>query len=230
MTLMTDTPTLTADTGVGALVTEYPLAARALDRHGIDFCCGGGRPLGEVCSEKGLEVAAVLAEIQRDVAAEPAPQVRWDQEPLPALIEHILSYYHEPLKEELPRIEAMVRKVHRVHGEKDPERFQAILDTFLALADDLGQHMMKEEQILFPMILNDQGSMAGGPITVMESEHENAGEMLRRLRRLTNDYELPDEACNTWRALWFGLAELERSLHEHIHLENNILHRRALAG
>ncbi len=236
MTTMTDTPTLTADstltadTGVGALATKYPLATRVFDRHGIEFCCGGGRPLGDVCSEKGLEVDAVLAEIQREVAATPAPQVRWDQEPLSALIEHILSHYHEPLKEELPRLEAMARKVHQVHGSKDPERFQGILDTCLVLAEDLGQHMMKEEQILFPMILNDQGSMAGGPISVMEEEHEIAGEMLRRLRQLTNDYELPEGACNTWRALWVGLAELESALHEHIHLENNILHQRALAG
>ena len=230
MTRTDETQILTADIGVGALVTAYPAATRVLDRHGIDFCCGGGRPLGDVCSEKGLEVDAVLAEIERQVDAAPAPPVRWDQQPLPALIDHILSAYHEPLKEELPRLETMARKVHQVHGDKDPERLQGILDTVQALAEDLRQHMMKEEQILFPMIRSGQGPEADGPVTVMEAEHEAAGGMLRRLRRLTGDYQLPGGACNTWRALWHGLEELEGALHEHIHLENNILHQRALAG
>ncbi|MEE8526563.1 MAG: iron-sulfur cluster repair di-iron protein [Thermoanaerobaculia bacterium] len=221
--------TVTTNTPVGLIATEHPLATRVFARHGIDFCCGGGRPLDQVCSAKGLEIDAVLAEIQEEVAASPAPEIRWDREPVSALIDHILQHYHEPLKEELPRVEAMARKVHQVHGDKDPALGE-ILDVYLALKAELDQHMMKEEQILFPMILEGQGATADGPISVMESEHEAAGQMLARLHTLTGGYEVPDGACNTWRALWAGLADLESSLHEHIHLENNVLHPRALAS
>jgi regulator of cell morphogenesis and NO signaling len=111
-----------------------------------------------------------------------------------------------------------------------PEVLPELLSTFLALKAELQGHFPKEEQILFPMILRGEGTLASGPISVMESEHESAGAALKRLRELTNDYEVPAEACTTWRALWHGLAELEGSLHRHIHLENNILFPRAVAG
>jgi len=221
--------TITSETTVGAVATEYPLATRVFARHGIDFCCGGGRPLGDICAEKGIEVEQMLAEIESEITQADAPEVRWDEEPIPALIEHILGTYHAPHKEELPRLEAMARKVNQVHGAKDPQRLQALEDTVIALRADLEQHMMKEEQILFPMIASGRGGMAGGPISVMEMEHDEAGAMLRRLRELTEDYQVPDGACNTWRALWVGLEDLERALHEHIHLENNILFPLALS-
>ena len=221
--------TVSSETTVGAVAAEHPLATRVFARHGIDFCCGGGRPLQEVCAEKGVEVDTMIGEIQKEIAESPSTEVRWDEESLEDLIHHILKNYHEPLVDELPRIEQMARKVNQVHGDKDPERLQGILDSFLALKADLEQHFPKEEQILFPMILRGEGAMAEGPISVMEMEHETVGDMLRRLRELTWNYEAPEGACNTWRALWAALADLERSLHEHIHLENNILHKRVRA-
>lgn len=217
-------------TTVGSIATEHPLSTRVFARHGIDFCCGGGRPLADACAAKGLEVDVLIAELEQELAGAPETGVRWDTAPLPDVIQHILTTYHEPLKQEMPRIEAMARKVHLVHGDKDPARLEGILTTFLALQADLDEHMQKEEQILFPMIVSGGGAMAGGPISVMEQEHETAGALLRRLRQLTNDFVPPAIACNTWRALWAGLADLERALHEHIHLENNVLHPRALAG
>ena len=219
----------TATTPVGRIATEHPLATRVFARYNIDFCCGGGRPLKDACAAKKLDTSRVLAEIEDELAEAPGSEVRWDQEPIAALIEHILKRVHEPLKEELPRLEEMARKVHRVHGEKDPA-LEEILQVVLALKSDLEQHMMKEEQVLFPMVLAGNGSAAGGPVSVMEAEHEAAGEFLARLRTLTRDFEVPEGACTTWRALWAGLADLEVSLHEHIHLENNILHKRALAS
>jgi regulator of cell morphogenesis and NO signaling len=98
----------------------------------------------------------------------------------------------------------------------------------LALASDLDPHLIKEEQVLFPMIRAGHGASAGDPIAGMEMEHEAVGGMLRRLRELTDDYRIPEGACNTWRALWVGLEALEHDLHDHIHLENNILHTRVL--
>ncbi|MHC4959094.1 MAG: iron-sulfur cluster repair di-iron protein [Planctomycetota bacterium] len=221
---------ITSETTVGRLATEHPLATRVFARHGIDYCCGGGRPLAEACDAKGLDTDTVLAEIRKELEAPDATEQRWDEAPLGDLIDHILETYHRPLDEELPRLDAMARKVHAVHGDKDPERLAGIESVFAGLKAELEQHMAKEEQILFPMIRQGQGAMAGGPVSVMEHEHDSAGAALRRLRELTNGYEVPEGACNTWRALWHGLAALETSLHQHIHLENNILFPRALAG
>jgi regulator of cell morphogenesis and NO signaling len=155
---------------------------------------------------------------------------RWNEAELDSLIDHILVTYHRPLEEELPRLEFMARKVFRVHGERQPEMLGGILSTLLALKGELESHMSKEEQVLFPMIRQGQGGGAGAPVSVMEHEHESAGKALQRLRELTDGYETPEGACNTWRALWAGLADLETSMHQHIHLENNILFPRALAS
>ncbi len=227
---MPATPALTPDTTVGEIAVDHPLATRVFTRHNIDFCCGGGRPLAEVCTRLGLDTVAVLKEIQQELASSDEPQRRWDEAPLEDLIDHILTAYHRPLDEELPRLETMARKVHNVHGEKDPERLAELLAVYLALKTELQEHMMKEEQILFPMIRQGRGAMASGPVSVMMHEHDSAGNALRRLRELTNDYQPPEGACTTWRALWHGLAALETALHEHIHLENNILFPRALAN
>jgi regulator of cell morphogenesis and NO signaling len=219
---------VTTETRVGQLAAEHPLATRVLARHGIDFCCGGGRPLGEVCREKGLDSTAVLDEIRNELKGPGESVENWNTAPLDDLIEHILFAYHRPLREELPRLESMARKVRDVHGSKDPERFAQLLSVFAGLKDELLAHMAKEEMVLFPLIKQGSGPMADGPISVMEHEHDSAAAALRRLRALTDDYRVPPEACNTWRALWHGLAALEESLHEHIHLENNILFPRAL--
>jgi len=222
--------TITRETTVGSVATDHPLATRVFARHGIDFCCGGGKPLAEACATHGIDIETVLAELEREIQAasdSSNPQIRWDQEPLAALIDHILMTYHEPLKIELPRLEQMTRKVVEVHGDKDPARFSSLLTTFLAIKADIDQHLPKEEQILFPMIKSGEGALAAGPMQVMEMEHENLGGLLQQVRQLTDDFQAPEGACNTWRALWAGLEDLERSLHEHIHLENNILHPRA---
>lgn len=154
---------------------------------------------------------------------------RWNEADLNDLIDHILEAYHRPLEEELPRLEFMARKVLNVHGEREPEMLAELLSTLLALKTELEQHMMKEETILFPMIRKGRVANALGPISVMEAEHASAGDALARLRELTNGYQAPADACNTWRALWHGLGALEHGTHQHIHLENNILFPRALA-
>jgi regulator of cell morphogenesis and NO signaling len=222
--------TITKDTRVGALAARHPLATRVFARHDIDYCCGGGRALDQVCQEKGLDIDAVLKELQAELATASAPEERWDEAPLRDVIEHILAAYHQPLAEELPRLELMARKVLDVHGDKDRERLTELVNVFTGLRAELEQHMAKEEQILFPMILQGHGAMADGPISVMEDEHDSAGAALRRLRELTDGYRVPEQACNTWRALWHGLAALEEAMHRHIHLENNILFPRALQG
>ncbi len=219
----------TVETTVGKIATEYPLATRVFARHKIDYCCGGGVRLDEVCEKKGLNTETIIEDINKEIGISDTPEIQWDKAPLANLIDHILVTYHRPLDEELPRLEAMVRKVANVHGAKDPEMFSGILSVFLGLNNELVEHMMKEEQILFPMIKSGQGAMAQGPVSVMMHEHDSAGAALTRLRELTNNFRVPQNACNTWRALWHGLAALETALHEHIHLENNILFPRALS-
>ena len=222
--------TITSETKVGQLAAQHPLATRVFARHGIDFCCGGGEPLGAVCAGKGLETVAILAEIAKELETPDRTADRWDTAPLSELTDHIMVTHHQPLYEELPRLESMARKVLNVHRDKDPERLSELFSTYLEIQAELKQHMMKEEQVLFPMIRQGQGAQTGGPIAVMEKEHEAVGGALRRMRELTDDYTVPAEACNTWRALWHGLEALEKDLHQHIHLENNILFPRALAG
>ncbi|MDC3378793.1 iron-sulfur cluster repair di-iron protein [Planctomycetota bacterium] len=221
---------ITADNTVAQLAREHPLSTRTFARYGIDFCCGGGRPLRAVCQERGLDPEAVVAEVLEDVADPSADSKRWDQEPSADLIDHILVAFHEPLREELPRLEAMCRKVNRVHHDKAPEQLSKLLDCYLALKDELEAHMLKEERVLFPMIKRGHGASAREPMACMEHEHVRAGSALKRIRALTSDFVAPEAACNTWRALWSGLEALEASLHQHIHLENNVLFPRAVEG
>ena len=221
---------ITLDTRIGTIAAEHPLATRVFARHNIDFCCGGGRALGKVCADKGIDGDVVLDEVRAEIATTGEKVENWNDAPLGDVIGHILHAYHRPLREELPRLESMARKVQEVHGARDPERFNRIVAVVISLRAELESHMMKEEQILFPMIQAGSGALAEAPIGVMEAEHDDAGAALRELHELTNGYEVPEEACNTWRALWFGLAALESDMHQHIHLENNILFPRALAS
>lgn len=217
-----------AETPVGRIAADYPIATRVFARHQIDFCCGGGRPIADVCEDMELDTATILAEIEEELTGSEPDSALWSEAPLADLIDHIEGTYHRRLDEELPRLEYMARKVLRVHGDKAPDVLPALVEIFVALKAELEDHMMKEEQILFPMIRDGRGGSASDPISVMEHEHDSAGAALRRLRELTDHYRVPEGACNTWRALWHGLAALEEDMHQHIHLENNILFPRAL--
>ena len=219
---------ITVENKIGQIAANHPLVCRVFARHNIDFCCGGGVSLAVACDKKGIDPKVVLAEIEQELSKSEGTETRWDQASLQDLIQHILTTYHHPLEEELPRLEAMLNKVSRVHGDKDPETFDGLLKAFMPLKEELEHHMKKEEQILFPMIGQGMGDQAGGPISVMHHEHESAGSALATIRSLTKDYTIPEGACNTWRALWHGLEALEKDMHQHIHLENNILFPRAL--
>jgi regulator of cell morphogenesis and NO signaling len=177
---------------------------------------------------KGLHTDTIVNEIQKELKKPDSDVSHWDQAKLDDLIDHILAAYHRPLAEELPRLVTMAQRVLRAHKDKAPDVLPELAEVILGLRTELEQHMAKEEQILFPMIRQGQGGIADGPIAMMHREHESAGSALKRLRELTDDYDVPDCACNTWRALWHGLAALEESLHQHIHLENNILFPRTL--
>lgn len=226
---MSGSNTITNESLVGEIAAEVPAATRVFHRHGIDFCCGGGRPLEQICDRKGLSTDAIIAEIEAEMNGSDDTEKDWLRAPLNELIDHILIDYHQPLREELPRLKSMARKVLRVHGDSDPETLSELSTVIDALTEELSEHMLKEERILFPLINQGRGSFAAGPISVMEHEHETAGAALARLREITSDFSPPDWACTTYRALFSGLSDLEVALHEHIHLENNILFPRALS-
>ena len=172
---------------------------------------------------------ALVAEIGAALAATPAPGEGWNEAPLDELVRHLLTAYHAPLREELPRLEAMVRKVASVHGEREPVRLPALQAAFLALEADLTQHMDSEEAELFPPIL-ERGAAAAPEVASFRDDHTEVGRLLGEIRALTDDFRLPDGACNTWSALWHGLEALETDLHHHIHLENNVLFPRLAAA
>lgn len=231
MTTMTNnTSDLSPASPVGEIAAHHPLATRVFARHSIDFCCGGGISLADACARRRLDATGVLAEIEREIAspAAAAPS-RWNEAPLAELVAHIVGRYHDPLREELPRLESMTRKVFRVHGDKDPQRLAALLESFLRLQRELDEHLREEEESLFPALLRVAAGQRAEVASFID-DHSRVGQELRRIRDLTDGFRVPDGACNTWTALWHGLAALERDLHEHIHLENNVLFPRAAAA
>lgn len=216
---------ITPASRVGEIAAHHPLATRVFARHGIDFCCGGGVPLAQACAQRGVAAEQVVAEIGDVLAGAPDTGRRWLEAPLAEIVAHIVDRYHGPLREELPRLEAMARKVAQVHAERDPEeRLPRVTATVVALRGELEDHMAREEEVLFPAVLAGHGDL---PFEVFVDEHETAGAQLAQLRELTGDYVPPADACNTWRALWAGLEALETTMHEHVHLENNVLFPRA---
>jgi len=210
---------------LASLAIQIPAASRVFHRHRLDFCCGGQRSLESACLEKALDPLEVMAELEAE-SSQPEDK-DWSTAPLAELVDEILVRFHEPLRAELPELLAMAKKVEAVHAAKAacPKGLAAHLTQIL---QNVELHLQKEEQILFPMIVAGSGAQAGGPVTVMEREHDEHGADLRRTRELTTDLVPPAEACTTWRALYLRLAQLERDLMDHIHLENNVLFPRAL--
>ncbi len=228
-------------TQVAEVASAHPETIRVFQRHGVDFCCGGKRPLSEACAESGVAFETLQVELQDAVNAAPPAQRSWQDASLTELVDHIVDRYHGWLKEELPRLTSMMKKVIAVHGERHAE-LSEIGGTFQEILDEIGPHMMREERVLFPYVSRMDGLRTQGealatspfgsvrnPIGAMEYEHEAVGQLLVTLRRQTRGYVPPEDACNTYRGLFHGLSELERELHEHIHLENNVLHPRAIA-
>jgi regulator of cell morphogenesis and NO signaling len=221
-------------TTVAEVASTLPSSVRVFQRYGIDFCCGGKTALASACQVQGVSYADLVDAIEASAQQPTADARDWNREPLHAIADHIVATYHEPLREELPRLEAMAAKVHRVHGGKAP--YLARLDAIVSeLSADLRSHMHKEETVLFPAI---RAVAAGSgrapipisaPITVMEAEHDHAGALLSELRAITDGYVAPEWACQTFRALYHGLADLEAAMHVHVHLENNVLFPRAVA-
>ena len=218
---------------VGELVAERPGRSRIFQAHGIDFCCQGGRTVTEACARKGISPQTVAEQLEAELSDQNAPVENPATLPLHDLADYIVETHHNFLRRELPRLHAMADRVAEVHGGHTPSLVD-IFDVFRGLEEELASHIMKEERVLFPFVsaLSRREAVPVSldePIACMIHEHEDAGAALTQLRQLSNDFQPPFDACNTYRALFAGLKDLEKDLHTHIHLENSALFPRALA-
>lgn len=207
-----------AQLAIGQIAIELPGATAVFRRLKLDFCCGGQVSLQDACTQKGLDTAAVLAQLaplQRDGQAAP------DARDPAALIDHILTRYHAVHREQLPELVRMARRVEAVHRDH-PAAPHGLAELLATMEVELLEHMEKEEEVLFPALERAQSGVEG-PIGVMRDEHTGHGALLERLAALTGDHTPPMGACNTWRALYAGTAQLTEDLISHIHLENNLL-------
>ncbi len=233
---------ITAEKTVRELALEKPAATRVFEKLGIDYCCGGNKSLEEACRAANLSMGEVLDSLEMaGQSARSAQNDRsWPTELLADLVAHINSTHHKYTREEIARLGPLFDRVCSVHGKNHPELMQ-VRASFQGLAQELTMHMMKEEMVLFPYIVRMEESViqkepvvpppfgsVQNPVSMMEHEHDSAGAALRAMREASGGYNAPPDACVSYRTLYQALADFEADLHQHIHLENNILFPRAI--
>jgi len=225
------------DTKVREVLLAFPEARAVFDAWGIDYCCAGDRKLRAASSEKGMDLSALADWIQETIADPRGADVRdWTEATVTELTQHIASTHHVFMKRELPRIENLLEKVLAVHGERHGTTLRELLATYRGFKMEIEGHLIKEEEILFPTVAAIDAFLRGHaqrplllcgsveePIRQMELEHHDAGQALAKMRSTASDYRAPRDVCASFEALYQALPGMERDLHEHIHLENNIL-------
>jgi regulator of cell morphogenesis and NO signaling len=223
------------------IVTLDHRAAAIFEKYHLDFCCKGKRSLQQACTEQQLPVDEITTELQNIFKKDPSHNENsFEHLSLTQLVDYIVSNHHDYVKKEMPQIMAYLQRVASKHGDRHPEMYK-VFEFFAAVKEEMEMHMQKEELILFPRIKELEKLSHGnpaemqlnvaylqGPITVMEHEHDNAGNILNEIRILTNDYTPPADACTTYRLSFAALKAFEIDLHQHVHLENNILFPKAL--
>ena len=224
---------------VGEIVAKDFSTAAVFSKYGIDFCCGGGKTLEDACKEQSVDVAKLQKELN-EAAQTKEGNIDFNSWSLKLLADYIEETYHTYIKEKIPVLLQFLKKIKEVHGERHPELLK-IHDLFSQSAMDLSMHLQKEERILFPLIrelseaqktglpLEEQhcGSVQN-PISVMKAEHLIEGDRFGKISELSGGYAVPADGCETYRATYKMLDEFEQKLHEHIHLENNILFPKAI--
>ena len=233
------------NTTIRELVGRFPQTRKIFEQYRIDYCCGGGKCLAEAARENQATLSDLVRDIETALVATSTrtatAEKDWYAALLRELIDHILQVHHAYMKEALPRLRGLVRKVLQAHGAQHGAMLRQVQDLYDALDTELTNHLRKEEEVLFPYIVAAEAHRDGGPegpaacfgsvgnpIRQMEHEHESAGAALAQIRKVTGGYALPDDACPTFRALYEELERMEADLHQHIHLENNILFPRAI--
>ena len=210
---------------IGQLACALPGATRIFHQHKLDFCCGGHKSLREAAEKRGLNLDALLSELE-PLQKLDSQNRDWRSASPAELIDYILRRFHEQHRQDVPELIRLARRVEQVHADRS-DCPAGLADHLEIMFQELLSHMMKEEQVLFPMLLAGSNGEAQSPISLMRLEHDQHGDALARLESLTNDITAPADACNTWSALYAGLARLREDLMQHIHLENNVLFRNA---
>src|SRR5512146_455646 len=228
---------------VAEIALERPQAAAIFEKLGIDYCCGGRKPLAAACEMAGIDVNRVadLLESTAGTDQSDAETINWKDRSLATLINHIVQKHHAYCREESLRLEPLLAKVASKHGERHPEIVR-VQELFTSLRNELSMHLMKEEQMLFPYIIALEASVTNesvlprapfgtvqNPVRMMVEEHDSAGHLIKEIRELSRDFTAPDDGCISYKALYQGLEAFEADLHQHIHLENNLLFPRAIA-
>ncbi len=227
---------------VREMALENPEATRIFEKVGIDYCCGGSKSLEEACAAANLSVDEVIdsLELAEEEARTQQKERNWQTEPLGELVAHINGTHHKYTRQEIARLGPLFDKVVSVHGKNHPE-LQHVRAAFRGLAQELTMHMMKEEAVLFPYIVRMEEAViqkepvlppafgsVQNPVARMMHEHDSAGDALRAMREASAGYTAPGDACISYQTLYKALADFEKDLHQHIHLENNILFPRAI--
>lgn len=229
---------MNATSTVGSFVAKDYRTATVFQKHGIDFCCRGGKTIEEVCENKNLNAEGLLAELGSIMESATDKNEDFISYEADVLADYIVEKHHGYVNEAIPPLTQFLDKLCKVHGSNHPELFD-IRDEFYASAGDLTAHMKKEETVLFPYIKRLVSQKAAGtevsavgnvsgPINMMMMEHDIEGERFRRIEKLTSNFVPPDDACTTYRVAFSMLEEFQKDLHKHIHLENNILFPKAL--
>jgi regulator of cell morphogenesis and NO signaling len=229
---------ITAETPVRDIVVEVPDTIPVLEQFGIDYCCGGKHTLAEACTKRDQSIALVLEALARRGGDTATPEIQWQTAPLCKLIHYIVQKHHTFTRDQLTLIQELASKVERRHGTTHPE-VHKVNETLAVISAELTHHFFCEENVLFPYIEQREQKQTPvaqaifnnieQPVARMMMEHDQTGDEFRVLREITNNYRPPDDACTTYRALYRAMEDLERDLHRHIHLENNILFPRALS-
>ncbi|WP_040253420.1 iron-sulfur cluster repair di-iron protein [Psychroserpens mesophilus] len=225
---------------IGEFVAEDYRTAAVFSKYNIDFCCNGNRTVDDACDKKGIDRTILMNEINTILNEKRGGTTDYKSWPLDLLVDYIEKKHHRYVEEKIPILRQFLNKLCRVHGERHPELYE-INELFTSSAGDLASHMKKEELVLFPFIkqlvkakLNcgavkpPQFGTVENPIAMMKDEHGNEGERFRKIEALTDQYNPPADACNTYKVTFAMLKEFEKDLHLHIHLENNILFPKAI--
>lgn len=212
------------DKTVGSIVSELPAAAGVFKTYGIDYCCGGQRLLSKAVEEQNIDISEVEERLDSEFAKAQRSKNIVDFRAVSheELSSYIELKHHAYLREALPQISGVFSAVLKAHGKNHPELFD-LYKVFSGLRGDLEQHLIKEETMLFPAIGDAISSETRELTRIIKEEHEQAGKALKELRHISNDYTLPQDACPTYQKLFTLLEDLEGDLHQHVHLENNIL-------
>ena len=211
---------ITTDRTLGELARNIPGASQIFHEYSLRFCCGGDLSLGEAASAKGLDPQTLIDQLE--ALPQESDSRDWSQASREELIEFILTRYHDVHRDQFPEMIRLAERVERVHGGH-VECPSGLANHLIQMEDALETHMQKEEEMLFPMLARGMSGIATQPVELIRHEHGEQAEAIRKLERLTHNVTPPADACNTWHALYAGVAQFRRDLMEHIHLENNVL-------